>query len=66
MRDELRLNFLTALSAALVLLGVFGVISVFVPYADGACRKDPWNWEYDCPASKVEERKAILAAEHAG
>ena len=49
-----------------MLLGVFGVISVFVPYADGACRRALWNWEYDCPASKVEERKAILAAEHAG
>ena len=46
-----------------MLLGVFAIISVFVPYADGACRKDPWNWEYDCPESKVEERKAILEIE---
>ena len=47
-----------------MLLGVFGVISVFVPYADGACRKDPWNWEYDCPESKVAEKKARMVAEN--
>ena len=45
-----------------VLLGVFAVISVFVPFADSACRKDPWNWEYDCPESKVAEKKASIAA----
>lgn len=43
-----------------MLLGVFGVISVFVPYADGVCRKNPWNWDYDCPESKVEEKKRSL------
>ena len=21
--------------------------------ADGICRKDPWNWEYDCAESNV-------------
>ena len=45
-----------------MLLGVFAVISVFVPFADSACRKDPWNWEYDCPESKVAEKKANMAA----
>nr|WP_072515268.1 Na+/H+ antiporter NhaC family protein [Ndongobacter massiliensis] len=39
------------------LLGIFGIISVFVPYADGLTRKDPWNWEYDCAESKVMEKK---------
>ena len=43
-------------------LGVFAVISVFVPFADSACRKDPWNWEYGCPESKVAEKKANMAA----
>lgn len=42
------------------LLGVFAIISTFVPFADGAARKDPWNWEYDCPESMVEEKKASL------
>lgn len=46
-----------------MLLGVFGVISIFVPYADGVCRKDPWNWEYDCAESKVEEKKQRLAVD---
>ena len=26
------------------LLGLFGILSVFVPFADGAIRKRPWNW----------------------
>ena len=42
------------------LLGVFAILSTFIPFADGACRKDPWNWEYDCPESKVAEKKAAL------
>lgn len=41
-------------------LAVFGVISIFVPFADGICKKDPWNWEYDCAESKVEEKKKEL------
>lgn len=28
-----------------MLLAVFAVISVFVPFADGVIRKNPWNWE---------------------
>ena len=36
-----------------MLLGVFGVISIFVPYADGICRKDPWDWEHDCASSRL-------------
>ncbi len=47
-------------------LAVFGVLSIFIPFADGICRKDPWNWEYDCAESKVEERKAQLAAAAGG
>ena len=48
-----------------MLLGIFGVISVFVPYADGLCRRDPWNWEYDCAESNAAEKKARLAGETA-
>ncbi len=43
------------------LLLVFAVVSVFIPFADGVCRKNPWNWEYDVAESGVEEKKAILA-----
>ena len=44
-------------------LAAFGLLSIFVPYADGVCRKDPWNWEYGCAQSGVEARKALLAQE---
>ncbi len=44
-------------------LALFGLLSIFVPFADGCCRKDPWNWEYDCQESAVAEKKARLAAE---
>ena len=43
-------------------LAAFGLLSIFVPYADGVCRKDPWNWEYGCAQSDVEARKALLAS----
>ncbi len=43
-------------------LAIFGILSIFIPFADGICRKDPWNWEYDCAESKVAEKKAQLAA----
>ena len=69
MKDKFRLNLLVALPAALVplvLLGVFGVISVSMAYAGGACPSALWNREYDCPASRAEERNAMLSAEHAG
>ena len=44
-------------------LAVFAIISIFVPFADGACRKDPWNWEYDVAESGVEAKKAAMAAQ---
>ena len=37
------------------LLAVFGIASIFIPFADGTCKKDPWNWEHDCAESKVKE-----------
>ena len=42
------------------ILAAFGLLSIFVPYADGTCRKDPWNWEYDVAESGVAEKKARL------
>ena len=38
------------------ILGVFGLLSIFVPYADGICRKDPWNWEHDKAQSTVDKK----------
>ena len=45
-------------------LAAFGLLSIFVPYADGVCRKDPWNWEYGCAQSGVEAKKDLLAQEN--
>lgn len=28
-----------------LLLGVFGILSIYLPFADGYLRKHPWNWE---------------------
>lgn len=44
------------------ILAVFGVLSIFIPYADGICRKDPWNWEYDVSESGVAAKKAAMDA----
>lgn len=27
------------------LLTLFGILSIFVPFADGYIKKHPWNWE---------------------
>ena len=45
------------------ILAVFGLLSIFIPFADGVTRKNPWNWEYDCPESEVAAKKAAQAAE---
>ena len=42
-------------------LAVFGILSIFIPFSDRACKKDPWNWEYDVAESGVEAKKAALA-----
>ena len=42
------------------ILAAFGLLSIFVPYADGTCRKAPWNWEYDVAESGVAEKKTLL------
>ena len=38
------------------ILAIFGILSIFVPYADKVCRKDPWNWEHDMPQSAVDKK----------
>ena len=38
------------------------MLSIFIPYADGICRKDPWNWEYDVAESGVAAKKAAMEA----
>ena len=63
----------TTISAANILgslwycwfLAAFGILSIFIPFADGICRKNPWNWEYDCAESNVAAKKALLEKEAA-
>lgn len=46
-------------------LAAVGILSVFVPFADNVCRRDPWNWEYDVAESGVAAKKAALELERA-
>ena len=46
-------------------LAIVGIASIFIPFADGTCKKDPWNWEYDVAESGVAAKKALLEAEKA-
>jgi Na+/H+ antiporter NhaC len=39
-----------------MLLAVFAIVSIFVPFADGVLRKDPWNFEKWCPKSQEDKR----------
>lgn len=36
-----------------IILAVVALISIFIPFADRAIRKDPWNYEQDCKQSEV-------------
>ena len=40
-------------------LALFGLLSIFLPFADGPLRKAPWNWE-NGGAGKAEEQDDIL------
>ena len=44
------------------LLAVFAIVSIFIPFSEGVCRKDPWNWEYDVAESGVAAKKAAMEA----
>ena len=46
-------------------LAIVGIASIFIPFADGTCQKDPWNWEYDVAQSGAAAKKALLEAEKA-
>ena len=36
-----------------MLLAVFAIVSIYIPFTDGVIRKDPWNFEHDKPMSKL-------------
>ena len=40
------------------ILAIVAIIDIFVPFADKLTKKNPWNWEYECPESEVEAKKA--------
>ena len=41
------------------ILAAFGLLSIFVPFADRVCRRDPWNWAYDVAESGVTAKKTL-------
>lgn len=47
----------------IMLLGVSAIISIFIPFADGAIRKDPWNWKAGKAQSKTGESVVNHAAD---
>lgn len=47
------------------ILMIVAILSTFIPFTDGALRKDPWNYEWDCRESEVEQMKKIKAEEAA-
>lgn len=38
-----------------MVLGTFAILSIFIPFADGAVRKDPWNWDLGMTESDVRK-----------
>jgi len=40
-----------------LILGVAAIISIYIPFADGVIKKDPWNWKYRASESVVKRRK---------
>ena len=45
-------NFIPYVWYAFLLCG-FGILSIFLPFAEGAIRKDPWNWEQNKKQSEA-------------
>ena len=43
-------------------LAFFGLISIFIPFFDRPCRKDPWSWQYNVATSDIAAKKAEEAA----
>ncbi len=40
------------------ILAVFGILSIFIPFADHSFRKNPWNWELDCSEADAASKKS--------
>ena len=36
------------------ILAVVAILSIYIPFADGLLRREPWNWEADSAAAKSE------------
>ena len=36
-------------------LAIFALLSIFIPYAELAIKKDPWNYDLNCPISKMKK-----------
>lgn len=47
------------------LLAIVAIVSIFIPFADGMIKKDPWNWEHDIAESKVADKIATEKAANA-
>lgn len=37
------------------LLAIFGVLAIFIPYADRKLNKDPWNFQTNTPQSQSQD-----------
>lgn len=44
-------------------LAFFGLLSIFIPFADGTLRKNPWNWEHGCSEKDLAEGKTAPISE---
>lgn len=47
-----------------LILGVVAIASIYIPFADGVIRKDPWNWKYRASESVVKRRREEEKKEH--
>ncbi|RVU54388.1 Na+/H+ antiporter NhaC family protein [Anaerosphaera multitolerans] len=39
------------------LLAILAIISIFIPFADGVIKKDPWNFEHWVPESELRKKQ---------
>ena len=39
------------------MLAIMGILSIFLPFASGVMRKDPWDWEHGMSTSEYEKSK---------
>lgn len=38
------------------ILAIFAVIAIFIPFSEIVCKKDPWNFQYNCAESEVNKK----------